>query len=99
MLRRLSSGWRSVSTFLDVLGVAGARFATSPHPLDNARGLVQYTLEFLRHFSLELAFHQVDVRQLGERPSTERLQVVHSGHPVRLHRQLFVLRVLAPVSL
>src|SRR5438045_2414799 len=98
MLRRLASVWRSASTFFGAFGQAG-RFATSDHPLDNRRRFGEHTVELLRDLRLELALHLVNVCQLRKYPSPERLQVVHTRHPVRVHRQLLVLRILAPVAL
>src|SRR5437773_7523193 len=102
MFSRLSSVWRSVSTFFAAFGGFGAcgRFATSacllgvgpakagPRGWGSGRCFVEYSIELLCHLGFEVGFHLIDVGQLRKRPSPERSEVVHARHPVGVHRQL-----------
>src|SRR6266851_9538131 len=103
MFRRLSSVWRSASTFFAVFGGFDTRgafaFATSTHLLDCRRRYVDHPIELLRDLGFEVSFHLIHVGQLRERPAPERPEIVHAWYPVRVHRQLLVLRVLAAVAL
>src|SRR5437588_10661899 len=99
MFFRDASSCVSASTCLSVF----AFFAIGSAPLPHRNGLYGRGIDDLGELLLdpgrEVALHGPDVGQLRERPSAPVAAVVHAGHPIRLHRRLFLLRVFAAITL
>src|SRR5262245_23948202 len=99
MFFRFASSWRRVYG----LAPGWLRFAPGSgvacHRLLSARHSDDHVVEGALDLGLEVGLDLVEFSQLRKSPPAERAEIVHSWHPVGVHRRLLVLCVLAPVAL
>ena len=62
------------------------------------RNFVEHLVELGFNLRLKVGFHGVDIAELGEGPAAVRLEVVHAGDPVGVHRRFLLLGILAAVA-